>query len=94
MSRYYRLVVIAKGISEEQLLKVCSEEFGWEGQTYSWKDEIFFDGEGSLHGGMSEEEAHNEISVSLKKINPEAKIKTQWTYMENLPYEEYGDDLD
>jgi hypothetical protein len=94
MSRYYRLAVVATGISEEQLLKVCSEQFGWNGQTSSWKDEVFFDGEGSLYGGMSEEEAHQEIYASLKKINSEAKIRTQWTCLEELPYEEYGDDID
>jgi hypothetical protein len=45
MSRYYRLFVIAVGITEEQLLKVFSE-FGWDGQTFSWKDMAAFDGEG------------------------------------------------
>lgn len=93
MSRYYRLFVIAVGITEEQLLKVFSE-FGWDGQTFSWKDMAAFDGEGYLCGGMSEEEAHDEIYDALKKINTEAKIKTQWTYLEDLPYEEYGDEID
>lgn len=88
------MVVVATGISEEQLLKVCSEQFGWDGQTSRWKDEVFFDGEGSLCGGMSEEEAHQEIYTALKKINSEAKIRTRWTYLEELPYEEYGDDID
>jgi hypothetical protein len=38
--------------------------------------------------------AHDEIYDALKKINTEAKIKTQWTYLEDLPYEEYGDEID
>lgn len=88
------MFVVTTGITEEQLQKVCSEEFGWEGQTVSWESEATFDGEGKLYGGMSEEEAHKEIYDALKKINPNAKIKTQWTCMEDLPYEEYGDDLD
>lgn len=94
MSRYYRLFVIAVGITEEQLNEVCSEQFGWEGETSSWQGQATFDGEGYLCGGKSEYEAHDEIYNALKKLNPKAKIKTQWTYMENLPYEEYGDDID
>ena len=94
MSRYYRLVVIAKGISDQQLLKICSEQFGWYGLSSHWSNEAYFDGNGSLYGGMSEQEAHSEIYAALKQINPESKIKTQWTYLEELPYEEYGDDID
>ena len=94
MSRYYRLFVITRGITEKQLQKVCFGEFGWEGQVSSWKKETTFDGEGTLCGGMSEHEAHKQIYNSLKKINPNAKIKTQWTCMESLPYEEYGDNID
>ncbi len=88
------MFVVTTGITEEQLQKICSEQFGWEGQAFSWKSEATFDGEGTLYGGMSEEEAHKEIYEALKKMNSNAKIKTQWTYMEDLPYEEYGDDFD
>ncbi len=80
MSRCYRLFVVTTGITEEQLQKICSEQFGWEGQTFSWKSEATFDGEGKLCGGKSEEEAHEETYNAPKKINPNAKIKTQWTY--------------
>lgn len=94
MSRYYKLCVIATGITEEQLNKVCTEESGWDGSVSSWKGTVSFGGEGSLYGGWSEEDAHNDIYNALKEINPEAKIRTQWTCMEDLPYEEYGDDID
>lgn len=94
MSRYYRLCVVAIGITEERLIQVCSTEFGWEGSASSWEDQRFFEGEGSLYGGQSEEEAHEEIYAAIKKINPAAKIRTRWTYLEDLPYEEYGDDID
>ena len=43
---------------------------------------------------MDEEEAHDEIYKALKKINLKAKIKTEWTYMENLPFESYGDNIE
>ncbi len=94
MSRCYRLFVVTTGISEEQLGKVVRDQFGWDGEASSWKGEATFDGDGTLYGGMSEEEAHNEIYEAIKKINPTAKIKTQWTYMEDLPYESYGDDIE
>ncbi len=94
MSRYYRLFVIAVGIDELQLQRVCAEQFGWEGESSHRKEQTTFDGEGYLCGGMSEWQAHEEIYAALKQINPDAKIKTQWTYMENLPYEEYGDDIE
>ncbi len=94
MSRCYRLFVVTVGISEEQLNKVVCDQFGWDGEASSWKGEVTFDGDGTLYGGMDEETAHKEIYEALKKINPNAKIKTQWTYMEDLPYESYGDDIE
>jgi hypothetical protein len=94
MSRYYRLCVVAVGITEEQLMQVCSNEFGWDGSTSSWEDQRFFEGEGSLYGGRSEQEAHEEIYAAIQKIKSDAKIKTRWTYLEDLPYEEYGDDIE
>ena len=42
---------------------------------------------------MDEETAHNEIHKALKEINPKAKIKTEWTYMEDLHIESYGDEI-
>ena len=94
MSRCYRLYVETTDISEEQLSKVVKDQFGWDGETSSWKGGATFDGDGTLYGGMSEEEAHNEIYEAIKKINPTVKIKTQWTYMEDMPYESYGDDIE
>lgn len=88
------MFVIATGIDEQQLQKVCGEHLGWEGETSSWKEQATFDGEGYLCGGMSEFQAHEEIYAALKQINADAKIKTQWTYMEDLPYEEYGDEIE
>ncbi|HBG28979.1 MAG: hypothetical protein A2Y10_14845 [Planctomycetes bacterium GWF2_41_51] len=91
MSRFYRMFIITIGITEEQLQEVCFKKFGWEGEASTWKSEVMFDGEGYLYGGMSEEEAHQQIYDALKKINPEAKIQSNWTCMEDLPYQEYGD---
>ena len=50
--------------------------------------------DGALYGGMDEDTAHAEIYAALKEINPKAKIKTEWTYMEELPFNSYGDRTD
>ncbi len=94
MSRTYKLTVEAIGVTEEQLNKVVRDQFGWEGEADSYNRIVYFNGDGTLYGGMDEEAAHNEIYEALKKINPKAKIRTEWTYMENLPYESYGDDIE
>ena len=94
MSRAYKLSVEAIGITEEQLNEVMKDQFGWKGDTDSYKEKTYFHGDGHLHAGRSEEEAHSQIYKVLKVINPNARIKTQWTYMDDLPFESYGDDLD
>ncbi len=92
MSRYYRVNVECKGITEEQLLKCMVEEFGWEENDNGvWDNITHFEGEGNLCGGQSEEEAHKQIYDYLKKINPKAKINTRWIYLEDLPSWSYGD---
>ena len=91
MSRYYELYVEFVGIDLKDVRKVVIEEFGWE-EEESGEDYLVC--RGSLYGGTSEEEAHKEIYEAIKKIKPFCRIKTRWTYLENLPHEEYGDDLD
>jgi len=44
-----------------------------------------------LCGGQSEQEAHTELSKALKAAFPDARIQTRFTYLEDLPYEEYDD---
>lgn len=95
MSRYYRVFVEVKGITKEQMNDVMKVEFGWEEEDIDeWKEVTMFTGTGSLCGGQSEEEAHKQIYDFIKKINPKAKIRTSWTYLEDLPCESYGDDLE
>ena len=94
MSRTYKLAVETIGISEEQLNKVVGEKFGWDGEAESYDNKTFFCGDGSLYGSLGEEEAHEQIYKALKEISPEAKIKTEWTYMEELPDETYGDEIE
>lgn len=90
MSRYYELGVDFIGIDLKDVVKVVVDEFGWEEED---SGEDYLVCKGSLYGGQSDEEAHEEISKALKKIKPYCRIKTRWTYLENIPYEEYGDDL-
>ena len=91
MSRYYELSVEFVGIDLEDVMKVVIGEFGWE-EEYGGSDRLVC--RGSLYGGQSDEEAHEEIYKTIKKIKPYCRIKTRWTYLEDLPYEEYGDDLE
>jgi len=91
MSRYYELSVEFVGIDLEDVKKVVLNECDWEEEDCG---EDYLTCRGSLYGGQSDEEAHEEISKELKKIKPYCRIKTRWTYLENLPYEEYGDDLE
>ena len=93
MSRSYRVEVEAKGICIQELIKVMSA-FMWEDIWSMEKNGIaYFSSDGCLSGGQSEEEAHKQIYAKLKAINPNALIKTRWTYLEDLPYSEYGDDF-
>ena len=91
MSRAYNLCVDFVGISLDEVKKVVIDKFDWEEEDCG---EDYLTCIGSLYGGTSDEEAHEEISKELKKIKPYCRIKTRWTYLENLPYEEYGDDLE
>jgi len=50
-----------------------------------------FGAEGTLCGGESEDEAHDRIRDAVKKVVPDCSVTTQWTYLEDLPYEEYTD---
>ena len=95
MSRYYRVSVAIKSrtIGVEELLKIMVERFNWEITDHSSGDDniSFFEGEGSLYGGQGEREAHEEIKLAIRKLDRNTKIKTRWTYLEEIPFEEYGD---
>ena len=60
-------------------------------QDENGSDIAMLDGKGVLCGGESEIEAHRRIRDAIKKEIDECSIKTRWTYLEELPYEEYID---
>ncbi len=91
MSRYYELNVEFVGIDLIEVKKIVIGKFGWEEED---SGDDFLVCSGSLYGGQSDEEAHEEIYKEIKKIKPYCRIKTRWTYLEDLPTEEYGDDLE
>ncbi len=91
MSRYYELLVEFVGIDLKDIQKVVIDEFSWEEED---SGEDYLVCRGSLYGGTSDEEAHKEIYEAIKKIKPFCRIKTHWTYLEDLPSEEYGDNLE
>ena len=95
MSRAYRVEVYANGISQNDLATLMTKRFGWEEmRLWNHKGILCFTGEGFLSGGQSEEKAHRQIYKALKAINPNALVSTKWTYLEELPHSEYGDDFD
>jgi len=84
MSRFYSMGDF------EKIKKVYSEE--WADDTGFRSDEgAMFGAEGTLCGGESEDEAHDRIRDAVKKVVPDCSVTTQWTYLEDLPYEEYTD---
>lgn len=94
MTRKYEVEVYAKGISEDELGKLMTQRFGWEETALSeYRGILCFTGEGWLSGSQTEKQAHEQIYKALKAINPKALISTHWTYLEELPYSRYGDDL-
>lgn len=93
MSRAYDILVECNNVPGEYLNSTM-EEFGWEEVDEDEnKDYAYFSGTGALCGGKSEEEEHEEISKKIKKDYPKALVRTRLTYLEDLPYEEYGDDV-
>ena len=97
MSRYYSVRVECVGkITEQKLRNVMENKLGWSEDADTWVREtsITFSGKGNLYGGEGEEEAHARIVKLIKEIDPQMKIQTTWTYLEDLPTNTYGDDLD
>ena len=52
---------------------------------------ILYSAEATLCGGESNEEAHNRIRDAVKEVVPGCSVTTRWTYLEDLPYEEFTD---
>lgn len=97
MSRLYKVFVEIKSkkITSEILNDTMCNKFGYTDEDNDeFEGIISYTGEGSLYGGMSEEDAHNEIYAYLKTLDTDTKIRTTWTYLEELPSETYGDSLD
>ena len=95
MSRAYKVEVSVKGVAPKALSNLMTKRFGWDqGHLSEYRGMARFIGDGWLTGGQSEKEAHEQIYKALKAMNPKALISTQWTYLEEFPYSEYGDDFD
>ena len=96
MSRLYAVRVKTMGIEEEFLNTIFEKEFGGDTETFPdiEKKSITLVSDGIyLCGGESDDEAHDRLSDAIKEDNPDAKVQTTWTYLEDLPQETYGDDL-
>ena len=100
MSRYYRLDLEVKKTEIEdaefgKIKRVFEQEWGKDSYAEVIQDDghsiAVFSGEWSLCGGESEDEAHERIRDAVKKAIGKCKVKTRWTYLEELPYMEYED---
>ena len=96
MSRLFEVYIMVRGITAEQLLPIAEKQFGIgeipdiqpNSAIVTVSDYI------SLCGGEKEEEAHKRLAEEIYRINPNAKVQTYWTYLEELPSESFGDDFD
>jgi len=101
MSQFYAMEMIVKkeDLSQEEFEKI-SEVYAEEWAEDAFKGDlsqnnedgaIVFSAEATLCGGESEEEAHNRIRDAVKEVMPGCSVITRWTYLEELPYDEYTD---
>lgn len=95
MSRFYSMgLEVKKDYLTEAEFQIIKEIFNgeWaEDDGYLNGEGATFFGENSLCGGVTEEEAHNSIRDIIKKEIPDCSVLTRWTYLEDLPCEEYRD---
>lgn len=97
MSRYYELELKFKSFNDEEIklnkfiinrFIKCENVFSEDDDgVYTYCYKLF------LSGGISEEEHFNRIKDSLKEIDKDVKVYARYTYLEDLPYSEYGDDF-
>ena len=93
MSRLYELELITKGADPDKVKAVFEKVWG-VGDTWVGKTTFHIAGKGSLCAGESEEEAHERIAILIRKVCRGAKVRTRWTYLEELPFDEFGDAFD
>lgn len=93
MSRLYSLTVVTKNADTAKVAEYFNTVWNEEG-SYGSEDCFTIYGENNLCGGEGEEEAHERIAEGIRAFAPKALVKTRWTYLEDLPFEEYGDDFD
>lgn len=94
MGRWYKLMLEVRGqqIDIEDIQKIFNHYWTDGDKGSKWAEDgeevVVFSDEGYLSGG--EEETHEEIKKAVRKIYPDAKVITRWTYLEELPYNEYN----
>ena len=93
MSRAYQYQVKVTGADKSFVHKLL-KKMEVQAEDYSHNGIIIIEGDTSLSGGEGEEEAHARISKAIKAKYPKAKVKTIWTYLEDLPFKEYGDEVE
>lgn len=94
MSRIYETTIETSEALTEETIKALEEkhtEVLEDNNEYVYDKHYVYTYEGNLCGGESEEEAHKRISECIKSLQKNCKVSTKWTYLEELPFESYGD---
>jgi hypothetical protein len=87
MSRLYDFKIEISGLTTDEFspLTEILGNIGFSGDIdlASMQDKkATYEGQTSLGGGQSEEEAHEEIKTALKAVCPNVKVTTYWHYAE------------
>ena len=95
MSRNYEVTVKVKGIEEKVIEEYFKEHFDSSIDLYEEFSTGILEGTANifLNWGHYELDTHEKMSEYFKSINPLALVQTQWVDLENLPFEEYGDEF-
>jgi hypothetical protein len=93
--RYYNMSMQVEQVLPEQMdiLRRIFEEQWAEDEGFFCKDEqiALFSAHEYLYGGEGEEQAHKRVVAAVKAEIPDCSVTTRWTYLDDLPYEEYTD---
>jgi hypothetical protein len=93
MGRNYNVRIEVKSAKLEQIEDdVIVMEFTDFDEDDAFEDFKAWSGPMHLGGGQSERQAHDELREKILEIDPRAKVKTYWHYLETWD-ESFGDEI-
>ena len=96
MSRLYRLdIETSEPLLPDTYYHLITQELNGDApETSEFNSRHYLSVDNTLCGGEREEEAHARISAAIKQRQPNCKVMTRWTCLENPPYDEFGDNME